>query len=168
MFQEQLVLYGKYANLLKKYTRDKQGEKVQFIVKDNKGDKKEVFIFDNYLQGYMISSMLGIYLNKSIPDDGDRSSEAKIFAEILIKKKLELETIAQLMILSNDNGSTDKKIKEAFSIDKPNEKEIEKSLTSYFRGGITIIDDFFKECDTQEDVANAILMFCQKLDEAEV
>lgn len=167
MFRDQLIIYGKYANLLKKYSRDKQGEKVLFTVTDNNGVTKEIFIFDNYLQGYMISAMLGIYNQRFIPDDGDRSEEAKIFADILAKRKCDLDTIVQLMILSEKDGSVDKKIKDAFSVEKPNEKDIEKRVTSYARGGLMIVDEIFGSCTTYEDVANAILVFDQELAEGE-
>ena len=163
MFNSQLVIYGKYAELLKKYSRDKQGEKVPFSVTDNLGKEREIFLFDNYIQGYMVSAMLGIYLRKSLPDDGNRDTDAKIFAEILTKKKGELDTIVQFMILTEDEKNIDKKIRNAFAIDRDNGDELEKKVTAYARGGLSIIDEWFSKCKTYEDVANQILMFNREI-----
>ena len=159
MFKSQISLYGKHAELLKKYSRDKQGEKVVFSVTDNEGKQKEVFLFDNYIQGYMVSAMLGIYLRKSTPDDGNRSSEATIFADILTKKKGDLDTIVEFMILTEKEDNPDKKIREAFSIDRENDAELERKVSGYVRGGLEVIDEWFGKCKTYEDIANQILLF---------
>lgn len=163
MFTSQLLIQGKYADLLKKYSRDKQGEKITFTVTDNEGDEQEIFLFDNYMQGYMVSAMLGILNRKSIGDDGDRSSEAKIFADMLSKKRGELETIVEFMLLSNTEDSVDKRIKQAFTVDRENGEQIEKMVTSYARGGLTIIDEWFNSCKTYEDVANQMILFVDNL-----
>ena len=159
MFKSQISLYGKHAELLKKYSRDKQGEKVVFTVTDNEGKQKEIFLFDNYIQGYMVSAMLGIYLGKTSQEDGNRSSEATIFADILTKKKGDLDTIVEFMILTEKEENVDKKIRNAFSIDRDNEIELERRVTSYVRGGLEVIDEWFGKCKTYEDVANQILLF---------
>lgn len=159
MFSSQLSIQGKYAELLKKYSRDKQGEKITFTVTDNGGNKQDIFLFDNYLQGYMVSAMLGILNNKCIEDDGDRTNEARIFADILAKRRSELETIVQFMILSNVSDSADKRIREAFTINRENGDYLEKMVTSYARGGLIIIDEAFKDCKTFEDVANKMIIF---------
>ncbi len=161
MFQSQISLYGKHAELLKKYSRDKQGEKVLFVVTDNTGKEKEVFLFDNYIQGYMVSAMLGIFLKKTVQDDGNRSSEAKIFADILAKKKGDLDTIVEFMLLTENDENIDRKIRNAFSLDRDNEIELERRLTGYVRGGLEVIDEWFGKCKTYEDIANQILLFNQ-------
>ena len=163
MFTSQLLIQGKYADLLKKYSRDKQGEKITFTVTDNEGNEQEIFLFDNYIQGYMVSAMLGILNNKSIADDGDRSSEAKIFADILAKKRGDLETIVEFMLLSNTENSADKRIKQAFTVDRENGEQLEKMVTSYARGGLIIIDEWFSKCKTYEDVANQMMLFVDNL-----
>lgn len=159
MFTSQLLIQGKYADLLKKYSRDKQGEKITFNVTDNEGNEREIFLFDNYIQGYMVSAMLGILNKKSIADDGDRSSEAKIFADILAKKRGDLETIVEFMLLSNTEDGVDKRIRQAFTVDRENGEQLEKMVTSYARGGLTIIDEWFNKCKTYEDVANQMILF---------
>lgn len=163
MFDNQLVIQGKYAELLKKYSRDKQGEKIIFSVTNNLGEPKEIFIFDNYLQGYMVSAMIGIINRKSLPDDGNRTSEAKIFADILAKKRGDLDTLIQFMLLTNEEDSANKRVRNAFTIDKENGDQLEKQLTSYARGGLTIIDEWFNKCATYEDVANQMILFLQSL-----
>ena len=161
MYQSPISVYGKHAELLKKYSRDKQGEKVLFTVTDNNGKEKEVFLFDNYIQGYMVSAMLGIYLNKYVPDNGNRNSEAKIFADILAKKKGDLDTIVEFMLLTDHESNVDRKIRNAFSIDRENELELERRVMGFARGGLEVIDEWFGKCRTYEDVANQILLFNQ-------
>ena len=107
----------------------------------------------------MVSAMLGIYLGKTSQEDGNRSSEATIFADILTKKKGDLDTIVEFMILTEKEENVDKKIRNAFSIDRDNEIELERRVTSYVRGGLEVIDEWFGKCKTYEDVANQILLF---------
>jgi hypothetical protein len=163
MFNSNIEIYGKHAILLKKYSRDKQGDRVTFTVTDNTGKEKEIFLFDNYLQGFMVSAMLGIYSHKMSTDDGDRSNEATIFSDILIKKKGDLDTIVQFMILTEDDNNVDKKIRDAFAIDRTNSLEIERRVISYVRGGLEVFDEWFGKCHTYEDVANQIILFNQNI-----
>ena len=161
MFTKQIRFYGKHADIMRKYSKDKQGADAQhFIVTNNSGEKKVIYLFDTILQCYMVAAMLGIINKRTADIDNTKtSSTANIFADILIKNKPTLERIYQHMVLSEESDlSVDGLVKKAFTINKGDQDDIEeKRLEAYVRGGLEIIDEKFNSCQTYEDVANAIL-----------
>ena len=159
MFDKQIRLYGRHADILKKYSKDKQGEnEMHFDVDNNEGTKKTIYIFDNMLQCYMVAAMLGINNKKKANLDTDKNTYATIFADVLIKNRSNLMRIYSHMILSSDsNEDVDSKIKKAFSINSSDADANQEELDSYVRGGLEIIDDTFSKCASYEDVSNSIL-----------
>lgn len=62
------------------------------------------------------------------------------------------------MILSKNDGiSVDLKIRNAFTLNK--NVLLEKEVTAYSRYGMEIIDSYFNECITQEDIVNQLYSF---------
>lgn len=161
MFTKQIRFYGKHADIMRKYSKDKQGADAQhFTVINNSGEKKVIYLFETILQCYMVAAMLGIINKRTAEVDTSKStSTANIFADILIKNKGYLERIYHHLILSEKGNLTaDGIIKKAFTINKGEQDELEeKRLESYVRGGLEIIDEKFSSCQTYEDVANAII-----------
>ena len=161
MFTKQIRFYGKHADIMRKYSKDKQGSDAQhYVVTNNAGEKKIIYLFETILQCYMVAAMLGIINKRTAEVDNSKSSStANIFADILLKNKGTLERIYQHMVLSEESElSVDGIIKKAFTINKGDQDDIEeKRLESYVRGGLEIIDEKFSTCQTYEDVANAIL-----------
>lgn len=157
MFKSNILMTGKHAEYMKKYSIDKQAEEqFEFQVFDNKGSKKTIYIFSTMIQAYMCAAMLGIIENKCVTEDKSSSVTANIFADIVMKNTPKLERIVQFMILSSDEVGTDQKIKEAFTINK-DEAYIQNRLTSYARGGLEIIDSYFSDCQIYSDVAYKML-----------
>lgn len=161
MFKKQIRLYGKYADIIRKYSKDKQGADEQhFLIDDNEGEEKNVYIFENILQCYMCAAMIGIINKKTMPQDSNRDKTANIFADILFKNRHNLMRIYQHMILSEDNEeSIDSVIKRAFSINVSNPDQEQEKFDGYVRGGLLIIDDWFNNCKSYEDVANQLIDF---------
>ena len=49
MFDKQIRLYGKHADIIRKYSKDKQGADEQhFIVDNHEGQEKNIYIFNMY------------------------------------------------------------------------------------------------------------------------
>lgn len=161
MFDKQIRLYGKHADIIRKYSKDKQGADEQhFIVDNHEGQEKNIYIFENILQCYMVAAMIGIINKKTVPVDSNRDKTANIFADILIKNRDNLKRIYQHMILSeNPEDTVDGTIKRAFSISNANAESEESRLEGYVRGGLEIIDEYFSSCTSYEDVANKIMDF---------
>ena len=78
MFTANILMTGKHAEILKKYSVDKQAEdQYELFVLDNCGNKKKIHIFDTMIQTYMCGAMLGI-INKK------QSSAVKVPLQQLI------------------------------------------------------------------------------------
>lgn len=161
MFEKQIRLYGKYADIIRKYSKDKQGSDEQhYLIDNNEGAENNVYIFENILQCYMCAAMLGIINKKTMPQDSNREKTANIFADILAKNRHNLMRIYQHMILSEENDeSIDATVKKAFSINISNPDFAQEKMDSYVRGGLLIIDEWFNNCKSYEDLANKIIDF---------
>ena len=159
MFESNLRIYGKHAAILKKYSQDKQAEEqFEFKVLDNDGNSHVIYIFDTMIQAYMVASMIGIIHNEKIDKDEGKEPTATIFSEVLTTNRKSLQRIVKFMILTEkEYDDVDPIIKEAFSINY--RENIEKEITSYARYGFEVIDNYFKDCVTYEDVINAIVNF---------
>lgn len=163
MFDKQIRLVGRHAEIIKKYSQN-TSDPVDFLVNDTNGNQVNVYIFDTLLNAYMTCAMIGIIEKKSIPSDSTQSTDvtATIFADILHNYKNTLDRIYQHMVLMEaDAANIDSAIKRAFSIEKSDDIEEEK-IKSYARGGLEIIDGLFSSCETIEDISNAIIDLSNK------
>lgn len=169
MFKKQVRFYGKHALIMQKYCKDKGGEQdVQFVISNNEGKVNEHFyIFETRIEIYMVAAMLGIINRSAVEEDNDKKTYSSIMADMIDRQRKKLERIYQYMILSDDSiESADSKIKKAFSIIPTDEEcDIQQhKLENYVRGGLEIIDEYFKNCKTYEDICNAILEMNSDLD----
>lgn len=165
MFKDQIRIYGKHAGYLKKYSRDKQGEtQFPFTVTTIKNEKRNIHIFETMIQGYMVAGMIGIIENRNVAEDSNKEIYANIMADTVFDRIKLLKRITTFMILSDKKSSltVDGKIKRAFSIDEINDPTIGKELEGYVRGGLEIINEYFVDCKTYEDVANQLLLLIDK------
>lgn len=169
MFKKNIIIYGEYSNIVKKYSKDTSGiEKSNFILKDtdenNRIINKEVYIFNRLVDCVMVAMMLGIIENKKADDDNDKSVKATVFLDQINSERYSFIRIYQHMILTRRTDlENDEKIKLAF---KENFEDVDnddiENLFSYMRGGLLIIDEYFKNCDTVENFCNAIIDFSNK------
>lgn len=159
IFSSDLRLHGRHAELIKKYSRDKQAEEqFNLTVKDNMGNTHNTYIFETMIQAYMVSALIGIISDKKVENDTQSEPTANILSDTLIKNRSDLERITRFMILSKNDGiSVDLKIRNAFTLNK--NVLLEKEVTAYSRYGIEIIDSYFNECITQEDIVNQLYSF---------
>ncbi len=161
MFDKNIKIYGKYSDIIKKYSKDKQSsDQLKFTVTNNDGKTRDIYIFDTMIQCYMVAAMLGIVNKRTAEPDKDRTKSINIFAEVILKEENQrnLNRIYQHMILSEENdNSIDAKIKEAFSINRNGSSEDQmERINAYVRGGLEIIDEYFSKCSDYESVCNAI------------
>ena len=160
MFKKLIRFYGKHADIMQKYCKDKGGEQdVSFIVSNNGGEQKNIYIFENRINIYLVGGMLGIIKQKKADVDKSTSTYSSIMPEMLEKQRANLERMYHHMVLTESNAlSPDAKIKDAFSVNKTDQQwdEEQKKLEDYVRGGLEIIDGIFGQCKTYEDVCNAM------------
>ena len=168
MFKKSVRFYGKHADIMQKYCKDKGGEQeISFIVSNNSGEQKNVYIFDNRVNIYMVGGMLGILQQRSVDVDRSTSTYSSIMSDMLEKQRSNLERLYHHMILTENNLlDVNAKIKNAFSVKKTDE-EWEKEqmrLENYVRGGLEIIDEIFGNCKSYEDICNAIFDLKELID----
>lgn len=160
MFKKLVRFYGKHADIMQKYCKDKGGEQeISFIVSNNSGEQKNIYIFDNRVHIYMVGGMLGIINQRKADIDRSTQTYSSIMPEMLEKQRPNLERMYHHMVLTENNLlGADAKIKDAFSVKKTDEQwEAEqKKLEDYVRGGLEIIEEIFNKCKTYEDVCNAM------------
>ena len=160
MFEKLIRFYGKHADIMQKYCKDKGGDQeVKFTVSNNSGEMKDIYIFENRVHIYLVGGMLGILKQRQSDVDRSTSTYSSIMPEILSKQRENLIRMYHHMILSESDGlDADAKIKKAFTVKKTDEEcdEEQKRLESYVRGGLEIIDEIFSDCKTYEDVCNAM------------
>lgn len=160
MFKKLIRFYGKHADIMQKYCKDKGGEQeVKFSVSNNSGETKDIYIFENRVHIYLVGGMLGIIKNRQADIDKSTSTYSSIMPEILDKQRTNLERMYHHMVLAEDSGlDADARIKKAFSLQKTDEEcdEEQKRLENYVRGGLEIIDEIFRNAQTYEDVCNGI------------
>ena len=160
MFSSQVRFFGKHADIMQKYCKDKGGEnETSFIVSNNSGEQKNIYIFETRIHIYMVAGMLGIINKRSADIDKSTSTYSSIMSDMLEKQRANLERVYHHMILTENNElDTDSKIKAAFSVKKTKEQwdNEQKKLEDYVRGGLEIIDEIFCKCKSYEDVCNAM------------
>ena len=162
MFKKPIRFYGKHAAIMQKYCKDKGGDQqILFSISNNDGKTNDHFyVFETRIQIYMVAAMLGIIDKLSIEEDNDKTIYSSIMADMVDKQRKKLERIYQYMILTDDSlGTADAKIKKAFSLTQTDEEcDLQQHrLENYVRGGLEIIDGYFKDCKTYEDICNAII-----------
>ena len=167
MFKKQIRFYGKHAEIMQKFCKNKGTEQdVSFIVSNNTGEDKNIYIFEDRIHIYLVAGMLGIINKRSAPIDRSSSATSTIMVEILDKQRANLERMYHHMILTENNElSADAKIKDAFSLKKTDEQweDEQNRLENYVRGGLEIIDSIFGGCHTYEDICNAFFEFRDSL-----
>lgn len=162
MFKKAIRFYGKHAAIMQKYCKDKGGDQqILFPISNNDGKTIDHFyVFETRIQIYMVAAMLGIINKSSIEEDNDKMVYSSIMADMVDKQRRKLERIYQYMILTDESlGTADAKIKKAFSLISTDEEcdSQQHKLENYVRGGLEIIDGYFKDCKTYEDICNAII-----------
>lgn len=158
MFKSQLIIYGKHAEILKKYSPDKQAEEqFPFYVEDidNKQQNLKIDIFETMLQTFMVAGMIGIIDKKTSEEDTSSNVKATIFAEALNNNMSQLKRIIRFMILTTEDLDIDARIKKTFTVNE--NQDDEKKLLGYVRYGLEKLDTYFNKCNTVEDVARAWL-----------
>jgi hypothetical protein len=152
-------VFGRHAQILKKYSKDKQAEeKNEFILFDIDGDKQSTYIFDTMIDCALTAMMLGIVEQKEAQEDNDSSiTPATIFADIVMKKSNIIQRIFKHMVLSTSEFEAQDKIKLSFGVLEPEEqKDFINKLYAYMRGGLEILDSFFADCSNYEETSRKI------------
>ena len=167
MFKKLVRFYGKHADIMQKYCKEKGSEQdISFIVSNNSGEYKNIYIFENRVNIYLVAGMLGVINQRQSDIDRSTPTYSSIMPEMLDKQRQHLERLYQHMIFSEQNNlDADEIIKKAFTVKKTDEEcdEEQKRLENYVRGGLEIIDDIFKNCHSYEDICNAMFALKEQL-----
>lgn len=158
MFNSDIRVYGNHAKILKRYSKSRNRDELNlFLIKDFSGEERECVLFDTMMQTYLVSCALGIAKNKQAKVETSGDEYATIFTDMINKNRKTLTKLVQFMLLvENDDLSTEAKVKKTFSVQNSTNKDLEEKLKSYACGGLEILDSYFCECKTQEEVVNAI------------
>lgn len=160
MFNNDIRLYGKHAEILKKYSKDNSdANEYKFILVDNENNQHSVYLFETMIGLFLCAAMIGIIENKKSNADEKKSIYANIMTEQVLKYKKHLNRVYHFMVLTSEGNSVDKKIKDAFTLREGSDDELEKQVYSYAYAGLEIIDELFRNCRTYEDLANELYSF---------
>lgn len=163
MFDSQIVFYGKHAEVFHKYCKQQSSDiKSPFLIDDNDGNSNDFYIFNTNFNCYIVAALLGIINDKKEEIDNNKEIKpASIFADMLTKpvNARTLKRIYQHMVLKNNKEKdADARIKEAFKDLSDDESKIkQKEFEDYVRGGLTIIDEKFKDCKSYEDICDSLI-----------
>jgi hypothetical protein len=165
-----MVFFGKYAQLIKKYSQSKQGDSsVDWIISDGEGKTGPAHLFSTYYSCLYAAAVLGLLEQRKIQpaaDSIDRSAQkADVFADMIVSHHDQLVYLYKLMVLTDPEIqlSNDERVRKAFT-SVPKEKEtIEMDyFKEYIYGGLEIIDDLFGKASSYEDISNAVSRMIQK------
>lgn len=152
MFESDITINGKHATYMK------------FLVNHAK-------LFARYFDVYVNAAILGYLYGKKSQKDSESTDRARIYADVLIKEKKQIEYIYRLIMLLDDEIiSKDERINRAFRWDAYNNgKELEQNIklfNDYVFGGIEILyEDYCSDCTMEEDYIDKAYDVVKKFDE---
>ena len=163
MFKEQVRITGRHAEIMKKYTQEKQADtKFPLILNDNRGGQVETYIFDTMYQCYTFFATLGLAIDKKADADNSTPTNANVFADKIVSNQKYLYRIFRQMVLVDQTFGDDLDIKIKMLFDEgsmtPEQKKIGKELfDSYVRGGAEYFDERFCQSHSYEDIVRNFL-----------
>ena len=157
MFNEMYRIEGKHAHYIKflnAYQRQ--------LDKDKYG--KNAGIFPLAVDVYMVAPLLGAAYNRLAPVDTESSDYTTIFADAIIKRQKQLDTVFRLVMLSERNSelTDDERVARAFRDDEVPEK-LAANLDlfhQFMRGGVEWLYEQATDnwdATTQEDYLKRIV-----------
>jgi hypothetical protein len=142
----EIILKGKHAEYVKFLCTNKSQD-------DDIKQSKVRSLFDNYLQCFLVCTILG--LKNGIKKDVDTSSnvqDAHIKENTFFRRLYELEGIYHMVILLDNREKSPKECVElAFSTDEQQILKNVETVYSYFRGGLEFVYDKFKDMQIKEN-----------------
>lgn len=170
LFDDTRTFEGKHADILHKYcSANSKDQKIEFLISDHEGNTVDYCIFDNFATCYVVAAALGIANNKK--EDVDKSvtsNPANVWGEVIRKNKKKLMRVYyHMMFLETEEQDADSRIKATFSDLKSDDevKSRQKLFDDYVRGGLTIIDETFKNCKSYEDINDTLIDLIDKYKE---
>lgn len=159
MFNKPFEITGKHARIIKTYSPDNTAkDRIVFSKPDIRNKQIEFNIFGTFIYCYTLAAMVGIVEGRKAEVDKSEKYEVTIFLDIIQNYSSLLKRIVHFMILCHHNDLTvDGRIKKAFKSEQDDEIELE--FHAYARGGLEIIDEYFQECQTAEDVIYHLYSF---------
>lgn len=129
--------------------------------------KDEISLFSTFREAYMISAIVGfLYGTKSEKDTTVKVNPASILPSELAKQRLNLRNIYRyIMLLEETDGFSIEDYKSRTFKDDSDDEEPEKVknnmeiFNSYVLGGIEILYNKFKDCNSKKDTVNMLNEF---------
>ncbi len=126
--------------------------------------RDEISLFSTFRETYMISAIVGfLYGAKSEKDTTEKVPTASIFPNDFTKQRSNLRNIYRyIMLLEETKGfSIDDYKSRTFKDDADDEdpEKVKKNMeifNSYVLGGIEILYNKFKDCNSKKDTVNAL------------
>jgi hypothetical protein len=163
MFNQDYVITGKHAHYVKflnAYQRN--------LDKDKYG--KNAGIFPLAVDVYMVAPLVGATYNRYVPVDNETSDSTRIFAEAIIRRQKQLDTVYRLVMLSERSSTLtdDERVTRAFRDDEAPEK-LAANLDlfhQYMRGGVEwLYEQATEDATTQEDFFKRIMELVNQFSE---
>jgi len=148
MFERNIIITGKHASYIKFLS-----EKTKFL--GDNASKNGAGVFERNIDVFMIAPLIGLTYNRKANADISIDEKSNIFAEQLIKEKLNLQFIYNIVNIvdTSRNLSPDKKIDILFK----NDGDMDLFM-NYVRGGIEYLYEHFSErASTKTDYYEKII-----------
>ena len=163
MFDAQYVIKGKHATYVKFLNAYQRRL-------DKESSSKNAGIFPLAVDIYMAAPLIGAAYNRMVPEDSESQDSTTIFADAIISRQKQLDTIYRLVMLAERESdlSDDERVNRAFREDEIRDK-LAANLDlfhAYFRGGVEwLYEQATEEATTQQDYLRRIVELVNQFSE---
>jgi hypothetical protein len=147
IFKNAMSFKGKHAEYLRFLSPNKSQD-------EETKQSKKYYLFDSYIKTFIVCTILGLKNGvKSEEDNSSKDSNNSYIKESMIFKYQEkLEYVYHMVILLDNREKPPKECVElAFSTDEAQIQQNIETVYSYFRGGIELVYEKFKDMELKSD-----------------
>ena len=160
VFDGDKLIFGKYATIIKKYSRTSDQSAVQWKLSNGENSNKQVLnLFSSYIDCLYTAAALGLSKQIKIKEAPDKSDKANILASAWKPRQMDFLYLYRLMILTDkDLPLTDEERAKKICDDIPEDQE-EKEFNYFLQfayGGLIELDKELSEIQDYVGLSNYV------------
>ena len=162
IFSGDKSIYGKYAQIIKKYSRSSDADAEEWKVSNGEESPKPFKIFSTYVDCLFAGASIGLAKGLKINEESsnlDKKMRANILAAAWKGRQIDFMYLYRLMILTDQDlpMSKDERVKKACGGDNEGTEEIEFNyFLSFAYGGLVEMDRMFSEVHDYSSASNLV------------